>query len=127
MYPQIILPYISRKWFQSLVFWHLSHKFLKYDFKQNLAFPCFANRFCLDIFWFLTSLILEEIKAIEQKAAKSFNNMFKAMGDKQADFFCRTSFSQGSLDYLFFLRDPTIPMYGKFEGVPFNSVYGLGW
>jgi len=29
---------------------------------------------------------LEEIKAIEQKAAKSFNNMFKAMGDKQAGF-----------------------------------------
>ncbi|CAJ1338976.1 unnamed protein product [Effrenium voratum] len=26
----------------------------------------------------------EEIKAIERKAAKSFNNMFKAMGDKQA-------------------------------------------
>ena len=29
--------------------------------------------------------VCQELKAIERKAAKDFNSMFKAMGDKQAD------------------------------------------
>ena len=30
--------------------------------------------------------VCQELKAIERKAAKDFNSMFKAMGDKQADW-----------------------------------------
>ena len=36
----------------------------------------------------LASRLRQEIKSIERKAAKDFNSMFKAMGDKQARFFC---------------------------------------
>ena len=41
------------------------------------VFFCLMTRVLLWSCWF------QEIKAIEHKAAKSFNNMFKAMGDKQ--------------------------------------------
>ena len=68
------------------------------------------------------SVFFEEIKAIEQKAAKSFNNMFKAMGDKQAVFFVVGCLLAGVVGSTIYFGDQTIAMYSKLERFPFNSV-----
>lgn len=56
--------------------WQCSFTFLSFFIHSKVELYIFSTQ-------------AQEIKSIEHKAAKSFNNMFKAMGDKQVPSWTR--------------------------------------